>query len=196
MTAGKMRRIWLQTMVFVLLFYGTVSALTVAGVSVTDRVTLGTAGPELVLNGAGIRKKLFIKVYVGALYLPEKTTDPAKILAAVGAKRVTMHFLYREVSRKKIVDAWSEGFSRNLSAGEFKAVESRLLRFNDLFRTMVRGDVITLDYLPSAGTEVRINGKHMGTIEGADFYRALLGVWLGENPADDGLKKAMLATDH
>ena len=27
----------------------------------------------LQLNGAGIRKKFFVSVYVGALYLPEKT---------------------------------------------------------------------------------------------------------------------------
>lgn len=196
MTASRIEKIWLQSMVLMLLLYNTGAAMTVAGVNVPDRVTVGTDGPELVLNGAGIRKKLFIKVYVGALYLREKTADPAEIAAGTGAKRVTMHFLYREVSRKKIVDAWSKGFTRNLSAGELEAVESRLLRFNSLFRTMVRGDVVHLDYLPSAGTEVRINDEHQGTIEGEDFYRALLGVWLGENPADDNLKKAMLATDH
>ena len=165
----------------------------VAGVVIPDRVTLSAEGPELVLNGAGIRKKLFIKVYVGALYLPEKKDDPAQILASNKPGRVTLHFLYRKVSREKIVDAWSEGFARNQSADGLAALKSRLDRFNELFRTMVQGDVIHLDYLPSSGTGVWINGKHEGTIEGGDFYRALLGVWLGENPADDGLKKSMLA---
>lgn len=193
-TAGKIRKIYLATVVFLALLYGMGFAMTVAGVDLPDRVTLGTEGPELLLNGAGIRKKLFIKVYVGALYLPGKRNDPAQILASQGPKRVAMHFLHGEVSREKIVNAWTEGFARNLSADGLAAVKSRLLRFNDLFRTMVRGDVIHLDYRPSTGTTVWINDEHQGTIEGEDFYRALLGVWLGESPADDALKKAMLAT--
>ena len=57
---------------------------------------------------------------------------------------------------------------------------------------MKRGDVIDLDYLPKAGTQVRINGKIQGQIEGADFYSALLNVWLGEAPADSSLKAALL----
>jgi len=39
----------------------------VAGVKVPDSVSVNNQ--TLALNGAGIRKKLFIKVYVGALYL-------------------------------------------------------------------------------------------------------------------------------
>ena len=44
------------------------SAKKIAGVDVPQTVTI--ENKNLVLNGAGIRKKLFIKVYVGALYLP------------------------------------------------------------------------------------------------------------------------------
>ena len=46
------------------------SAVEVAGVAVPDKAQV--AGRELVLNGAGLRKRAIFKVYVGSLYLPKK----------------------------------------------------------------------------------------------------------------------------
>ena len=70
-----------------------VSALEIAGVDVPQSVTI--ENKALVLNGAGIRKKLFIKVYVGSLYLTAKQTAVGKILADPGAKSIVMNFLYK-----------------------------------------------------------------------------------------------------
>ena len=168
------------------------AALEVAGVSVPETVIIGDSGEKLVLNGAGIRKKLFIKVYVGALYLSSKQNTVDAILNAEGAKRITMHFLYKEVSAKKLVKTWNEGFSGNSSAAEVKALQGHINQFNKLFSTVHKGDVIRLNYLPAQGTQVWIKDKLTGTIEGKDFNQALLKIWLGPKPADDGLKKAML----
>ncbi|MGV0976826.1 MAG: chalcone isomerase family protein, partial [Azonexus sp.] len=44
-----------------------VHAAEVAGIKVDDQIKVGAN--ELVLNGAGVRTKVFIKVYVGALYV-------------------------------------------------------------------------------------------------------------------------------
>jgi hypothetical protein len=53
--------------------------------------------------------------------------------------------------------------------------------------------VITLDFLPDAGTQVTVNGVSKGKpIPGEDFYGALLKIWLGDKPVDADLKKAML----
>ena len=54
-------------------------AATLAGVKMDDSTAVN--GQSLVLNGVGLRKKLFIKVYVGALYLPAKQSNPATVLA-------------------------------------------------------------------------------------------------------------------
>jgi len=54
------------------------------------------------------------------------------------------------------------------------------------------GDIVLLDYVPGKGTAVKINGVEKGIVEGEDFNKALLDIWLGEEPADDGLKDAML----
>jgi hypothetical protein len=168
------------------------SALEVAGVKVPENISIDESGTQLVLNGAGIRKKFFIKIYVGSLYLQTKQNKVDAILADTGPKRITMHFLYKEVSAESLVDGWNEGFTGNNSAEVVKSLQDRINRFNKLFRTVKKGDVIRLDYLPEKGTQVLINDKLMGTVEGNDFNQAILKIWLGKKPADDGLKKAWL----
>jgi hypothetical protein len=164
----------------------------IEGVTVAEEVTLGDPGERLVLRGAGVRKKLFVKVYVAALYLPAEEREGESFLDSGGPKRVSMHFLYKEVGREKLVEAWREGFSANLNTVEFGALEERLGEFCGYFETARRGDEYQLDFLPRGGTTVRFNGREVGTVTGEDFYRALLKVWLGPRPADKKLKKALL----
>lgn len=163
----------------------------VAGVKLEDTVSIDRGGPMLSLNGAGIRKKFFVKVYVGALYLTKKASTVEAVLADPGPKRVLMHFLYKKVEREKLTEGWTEGFQKN-SGAEMAKLQARLDDFNKLFADAKAGDVILLDYLPGEGTRVTMNGQAKGTIPGADFNTALLKVWLGESPADSGLKQAML----
>lgn len=176
-----------------LLFTHSALAREVAGVELPETVQLVPGGAPLLLNGAGVRKKFFFKVYAAGLYLPAYQTSTAAVLKLPGPKRVRMHFLYKEVEREKLVNGWQEGFENNLDSASFQQVATRLTKFNQLFRTMQRGDVIDLDYRPATGTHVLFNGKLQGTIEGADFYAALLQVWLGDEPADSKLKSALLA---
>lgn len=171
-----------------------VHARDMAGVSLPDTVTLGNKA-ALVLNGAGIRSKFFIKVYVGALYLPARTRDVNAILHHTGPVSMGMHFLHSEVSREKLVKAWNEGFEGNLDTAERSRLGARIARFNALFQTAHKGDVIRLDYLPGHGTTVTINNESRGVIEGEDFMQAWLRIWLGQHPADADLKKGLLGLD-
>jgi hypothetical protein len=166
------------------------SALEVAGVDVPKSVTI--ENKALVLNGAGIRKKFFFKIYVGALYLPVKHTTVNSILNDAGGKRIVMSFLYKEVTAEDLVNGWNDGFTGNNSAKELKALQERINQFNSLFTTVHTGDEIRLDYLPGKGTQVSLNGTLKGSVPGEDFSKALLKIWLGSKPADKGLKKAWL----
>jgi hypothetical protein len=165
----------------------------VAGVALPETISLGAK--PLVLNGAGIRKKFFIKVYVGALYLPARTRDAAAVLRNSGPVAMHMYFLYSEVTKDKLVDAWNEGFDDNLGAAERARLGPRIERFNGLFRTVHKGDVIRLDYTPGTGTEVSIDNKNRGVIEGEDFMQAWLRIWLGAKPADSDLEQGLLGAD-
>ena len=171
-----------------------VSARQIAGVAVDESVTM--ENKQLVLNGAGIRKKFFVKVYVGALYLTGKLTTAEAVMADPGAKRIIMSFLHKEVSAAKLADAWNKGFIANHTSEELRSLRERINRFNSLFRTVYKGDEIRLDYLPEDGTRVWINNSLQGTIPGDDFHVALLKIWLGREPADSDLKDAMLGGEH
>jgi hypothetical protein len=181
--------------VFVLLLAGQpVTAREIAGVDVPPSLTMDNE--VLVLNGAGIRQKLFIKVYVGALYLKAQRTAVNDVLDDPGAKRIVMSFLYKEVSTKKLVEGWNKGFAGNSKPEELKLLQDRINQFNALFNTVHRGDVIRLDYKPADGTQVWINETLKGTVPGEDFFRAVLKIWLGPKPADENLKDAMLGNSY
>jgi hypothetical protein len=182
----------LSGLVFVSLLLSAAPTLArdIEGVTVPESVTVADA--PLVLNGAGVRSRFFVRVYVGALYLPAKETQAQAILAAGGARSVRMHFLYKELEAQKLTDAWTDGFKSNHGDAEFEALAARLAQFNALFRTVRRGETISIDLLPNGDTRVTINDEARGTVTGADFQRALLKVWIGDKPADNGLKQAML----
>ena len=165
----------------------------VAGVALPETITLGAQ--SLVLNGAGIRSKFFIKVYVGALYLPARTRDAAAILSNTGPVAMHMYFLHSEVSKEKLVNAWNEGFDDNLGAAERARLRPRIERFDGLFRTVHKGDLVRLDYLPGTGTTVSIGNEKRGVIEGEDFMQAWLRIWLGAKPADSDLEQGLLGAD-
>ncbi len=169
-----------------------VAAVEVAGVRFEESARVADGQPELVLNGAGIRSKFFVKVYAAALYLPEKAGSTDAVLALPGPKRVRMHFIHSEVEADKIRSGWTEGYRANHSDTEYAALEERVRQFNDLFPTLKAGDVVDVDYIPGSGTAVRLNGETQGIIPGDDFYPATLKIWLGDKPAHSGLKKAML----
>jgi hypothetical protein len=170
-------------------------ALTINGAAIPDTVSLPNSDTQLVLNGAGIREKFFLDIYVGALYLEKPMRDPAAILADTGPAGILMHFTYSKVEREKIIDGWTDGLAENLTAERMSVIKPRLEKFNTLFRTVVKGDVIRIDYLPESGTQVRINDEWRGSVEGNDFFRDLLHIWLGAHPVSKSLKRDMLGQD-
>lgn len=164
----------------------------VAGVVVPEQISLGEAQNPLVLNGAGVRKKLFFSVYLASLYLPQRSDNAEQVLSGDQARSVRMDMLYSEVSKEKLVKAWWEGFEANHSAEELASLKARIESFNGMFKTLLAGDRVELDYLPSMGTRVTINGVEQGVISGQDFNRALLKIWIGDAPVTKRLKKDLL----
>ena len=168
------------------------AAAEVAGVKLDDKTQVESR--ELVLNGAGVRKRVIFNVYVIGLYLPEKKSDPAAALALAGPKRAAIYML-RDVGAERFIEALVDGLRENSSEAEYKALEPRVQEFA---RTMAelkeakKGMTISLDWSGSA-TQLVVNGKPAGKpIAGEDFYRALLRIWLGDKPVQDDLKKSLL----
>lgn len=158
-----------------------------AGVTMPDSATVG--GKSLVLNGLGLREKYFIDVYVGGLYLPAKTTDAAKATSDDVPKKIVMHFVYSEVTKDKLTEAFDAGFA---SVGATTTQAKGLASLNSWMETVHAGDQIVLEYVPGTGTEVTVKGAKKGVIAGADFMQALWGVYLGPSPPTKALKQGML----
>jgi len=173
---------------------GSAFAAEVEGVKLADKLRVSDAGPELILNGAGVRTRVFFKVYVGALYLQKKENATDAVLADPGPKRVAMHLL-RDLTAEQLFSALNDGLKNNHTPEQLAKLGPQLKQLEDVFNAVKaakNGDVILLDYLPGAGTRVIVRGDDRGTIPGEEFNRALLRIWLGNQPADASLKKAML----
>lgn len=177
-------------------FAAPIHALEIEGVKLDEKITLSKGGPTLVLNGAGVRHKLaFIKVYVGSLYLLEKKTDNEAVLADTGPKRVTMDILANEVTAQELISSVNNALAVNLSPHELALVEKRIRDLNNMMgsvKTLGRGGSVRLDFVPDVGTRIFVNGEEKITIPGADFFRALLHIWIGNKPVDGRLRDAML----
>jgi hypothetical protein len=168
----------------------------IEGVRLAERITLTTGGPELVLNGAGVRHKLgMLKVYVGALYLAGKSGDRDAILADAGPKRILMHIVADEVTGKDLIASMNAALHDNVPPAEYALIDKRVRMLNatmNALKVVKRGSTVALDYVPGSGTRVVVNGEEQVTIAGDDFFRAMLRIWLGNKPVDGRLRDAML----
>jgi len=179
---------------FVLLFslFISVQAKEMAGVTVKDQVTSAN-NETLNLNGMGLREKLWIDVYVGSLYLVKPSNNVADILSQPNALRIQLDFVYKEVTSKKLIKAWKEGFETNQSETQLQNLQSKIDRFYSFFEeSAMKTDQYIIDYVPGQGTNVSKNGVLLGNIVGENFKNALVEIWLGNHPADKNLKKGML----
>ncbi len=175
----------------ILFVAGSAAAGSLAGVTMPDTATV--TGKALRLNGLGLRTKVFFKIYVAGLYLESPTRDAGKAISSDEPKRVVMHFLYKKVTKKQLVEAWEEGFGEN--AGPLSPdIRKDVVRFESWMGDIAAGQEIVMTYEPGAGTSVDFAGEAKGTISGADFMRALWKVWLGPHPPTADLKKGMLGT--
>ena len=162
----------------------------IAGVQVPPQAEV--AGKTLTLNGAGLRSRFFVKVYVGALYLGNRTVDAVKATEMRGPKRIAMHVVYDEIDEDKVRGAFEEGFVNNTAEADRSALRSAMDGFIALFPALKQGDVALIDLIPGDGIHVTINGARRGAVEGDDLQAAVMRIWLGDEPADSDLKAGML----
>lgn len=163
----------------------------VAGVNVPE--TTSVEGKTLKLNGAGIRKKFVVKVYVGAMYLENASTSADDILKKDEARVVQMTFL-RDVDKATIFDAYHDGFEKN-SKADLGKLQPSLEKFKAGLGDMKSGKMMTVTYVPGKGVTISQQGGGTVTVDtdAKVLADALLRNWIGSSPADGGLKKAMLA---
>lgn len=165
----------------------------VQGVKFEPTAQVGSA--TLQLNGAGVRTRVFFKVYAAGLYVPQKSTDAAALLAQTGARRIAITML-RDVDGETFAGALDEGLRANHSEAQLAGWKSQLDALHASIKAAgeaKKGMVLHFEFTPEAGTRLTVGGQARGSaIPGADFFTALLRIWIGDKPVDANLKKAML----
>lgn len=168
-------------------------AAEVAGVRFDDRLQVGDS--ELVLNGAGLRSKLFVKVYAAALYAPYKSGSAAVLVDSGAARRLALRLL-RDVDADSLYSALHDGLRDNCSPAQWAAIQPQVEQMAGIMRGIGQarsGDSVALDF-SAEGVAVSHNGVRRGQVAGAAFAKAVLQVWLGARPVDAGLKEALLGS--
>jgi long-chain acyl-CoA synthetase len=166
-----------------------VFAADVGGVKLDDKMSLG--GQEVVLNGAGVRTKFMVKVYVGSLYVPAKASTAAAVYAKA-PRRVQLNML-REGS-DQMVDALIDGLKQANPPADVAAVKAETDQLAAIIKSigqLKEGNVLAFDFVDGA-TKVSLNGAPKGSIPGEAFNQALMNTWVGDNAVQSELKKDML----
>jgi hypothetical protein len=155
-----------------------------------------TAGSDkLVLNGGGTREKLWMDMYVAGLYLKEKNKDASSIISANSSMAIRIYIVSGLITSSRMIEAVEEGFVKSTS-GKQDALKEKIRTFEKAFSDQIKkGDVFDIVY-SETGITVYKNTVLKTEIEGLDFKKALFGIWLGREPADDNLKKGMLGEVH
>ena len=165
----------------------------VEGVKLDASAQVGPAA--LQLNGAGVRTRAIFKVYVAGLYVPQKSSDVAALLAQKGPRRISITML-RSVDAETFAGALNDGLKANHSEAQLAGWKTQIETLNANLKAAgeaKKGDLIHFEYLPETGTRVTVNGQPRGSaIAGEDFYTAVMRIWIGDKPVDGGLKKGLL----
>lgn len=161
------------------------------GVTIPRTITF--ENKTLQLNGAGSRSKMWVEVYIQALYLSQLTQNPKEIINDNLEMSIRIEITSALVSSGKLTRALNAGFEK--SAGtDFNTLKPKMeLLKSYLAEEIKRGDVFELTYNPiDSSVWVTKNGTLKGKVPGFDFKKVFFGIWLGDNPVDQDLKNSLL----
>lgn len=160
---------------------------------VTIPRTMKFENKTLQLNGAGSRSKMWMEVYIQALYLSQLSQNPKEIINDNLEMSIRIEITSALVSSSKLTRAIHTGFEK--SAGDnFATLKPKMeLLKSYLAEDIKRGDVFELTYNPTdSSVWVVKNSEFKGKVPGFDFKKVFFGIWLGDNPVDEELKNNLL----
>jgi hypothetical protein len=163
----------------------------IAGVDIPD--TYQIDGQTLVLNGSALRTLTFlhIKIYVAALYVPQKTNDPQAILASRGPKVVVVHYIHGG-SKEQVESRYREGEMENCGDGGCdKALEADFERLVAAAPAVQPGDS-TAFVVTDKGLRVSFNGRPLEHYGQPALGNLILSGFIGAHPPSPEFRAYML----
>ena len=157
--------------------------------------TIDFQNKTLQLNGFGTRSKMWVDVYVQALYLTSLSQEAQYILDGDTEMGVRIQIISNLVSSKKLTKSLNNGMEKSVGKENMVQFESQIKQLEALLsiETTKKGDAFNLIYNPiDRAIWVYKNNKLEGKIPGFEFKKAFFGIWLSNNPVDADLKNDLL----
>ena len=186
----------LYTLVIAMLFFLPMSSHAAEPAAMRFEPVTRVVDAPLKLNGEGVRSLYSLKAYAIGLYLGAPANNLDSAMSAPGAKRIEIVSMI-DVPAAQFNKPLIRGIKKNLPPAEFDAMQPRIRAFSE--QVLALGEVksgsrLALDWIPGSGTRIVVDGQPSTTmIEGEDFFRGLLAIWIGPVPTQDDLKLQLLA---
>ncbi len=163
----------------------------VAGIESPE--TLEREGVLRILNGAGIRTRYFLDVYVGGLYLKKRSTDAAAIMDADEPMAIKLRIVTGLITNDRMQKSIEEGFQKS-THGNTGPIREKIDALIGVYDEEINDeDIFEFVYVPGQGLIVYKNGVYRATIKcGLPFKRALFGIWISDRPVQTSFKHGML----
>lgn len=156
-------------------------------------------GTSVSFRNKAVFAPVAFSIYSIGFYVNGTETDNMKLKNADKPMAIQLVSLYRWLKMKTLKDELRRGFSYGMDHDKefLKTIQKRIDTFIDLL--MTKGDRymgkykrVTFFYQPGKGTHVSYKGEIIGVIPGHDFKKALFGIWLNNNCANDEIRKKMI----
>jgi hypothetical protein len=172
------------------------SAALVAGAAAREEApaVAPTNSSAPVLNGEATRTVWGFEVYKIRLYLHEVMRSAEKILGSKKHPKRIEITMTRAVDEEQFTSTVQESIDNNFTPEEKENFSGQLSQFLGCFNhgaELKPGNVITIEYTLADGTVVQLDGRTLDTIPGADFYHALLRLWIGK-PLQKSIKDGLV----
>jgi len=156
---------------------------------------------DMTLLGVGVRTKTFlrVKVYAAGLYVADSALSGP--LAAHRAKTGTPAF-YRDLVVGDFPKAIVMTFVRDTTASQIRDAfyealptidHARLDLFSSHFGTPSKGQTVVVRWAPGGVIETNSAGVAKPPIADKAFAVAVFGIWLGEKPIQEDLKRDLIS---
>jgi hypothetical protein len=148
-----------------------------------ERMMVGDS--RLTLASQGTRERLFVNLYRVSLYAPTEAPDLNTLHRSGVAKALRIEVLYGGDMPESIPSGWKEELLPRLN-------EQDLQKLRQAYAHLDEGDVVTVEYAPSTGTRIQVNGNMVLTDPGGTLMNGFIEIFLGRNPVSAELKNQLL----
>ncbi len=155
------------------------------------------AGARVILNGSAVRTVWGFEVYRIGLFLTAPNHDADSILQSDRNPKRVHIIMLRGVTSSQFTGTVQESIDRNFTPEEKTAFGEQLSSFLGFFHDgadLRPGSEVILDFAPGRGMVAALDGRELGSIPGADFYHAILRLWLAK-PLQSSIRDGLLGSE-